>query len=103
MLRSKRDFIRAVAETSGMTQEKTQQMVEAALAEIQSQLYENGICQLIGFGTFRLRQRKPRRVPDKLSLKPHTVPGHFYVTFTPGRDTKNMAFLKYLESEVKRQ
>jgi DNA-binding protein HU-beta len=56
----KTDFIRSVAERTGISQKETKQVVDAALDIITETLKRGEKVTLTGFGTFEVRQRQER-------------------------------------------
>jgi len=98
----KHDLIRNVALAVGINQRKTQEIIQTALDEMVKMLEADGHCQLLRFGTFHMKQRKPRRVPDPRTLEKVVVPGQFFVTFNPGSEMKDMLFVKRLKEETRR-
>lgn len=64
---NKTDLVAAVATKTGLTKKATEETVNAVLDTIEEELKKGGKIQLIGFGTFEVRSRKPRqgRNPQK--------------------------------------
>ena len=56
----KTDFIKAVAERTGVSQKETKQVVDAALDVITESLKKGEKVTLTGFGTFEVRHRQAR-------------------------------------------
>jgi DNA-binding protein HU-beta len=56
----KTDFIKAVAEKTGISQKDTKQVIDAALAVIEDALKSGEKVTLTGFGTFEVRERQAR-------------------------------------------
>ena len=57
---NKADLIAAVAEKTGFTKKDAEVAVNATMASIEETLIKGERVQLIGFGTFEVRQRKAR-------------------------------------------
>lgn len=57
---NKADLIAAVAEKTGFTKKDAEVAVNATMASIEETLIKGDRVQLIGFGTFEVRQRKAR-------------------------------------------
>lgn len=57
---NKAELIAAVAEKTGFTKKDAEQAVNATMATIEGALVGGDRVQLIGFGTFEVRQRKAR-------------------------------------------
>lgn len=56
----KTDFIKAVAEKTGVSQKETKQVIDAALMVIEETLKAGEKVTLTGFGTFEVRERQAR-------------------------------------------
>jgi DNA-binding protein HU-beta len=56
----KTDFIKAVAEKTGISQKETKQVIDAALLVIEEALKRGEKVTLTGFGTFEVRERQAR-------------------------------------------
>ena len=57
---NKADLIAAVAEKTGFTKKDAEAAVNATMTSIEETLIKGDRVQLIGFGTFEVRQRKAR-------------------------------------------
>ena len=57
---NKADLIAAVAEKTGFTKKDAEVAVNATMASIEETLIKGDRVQLIGFGTFEVRERKAR-------------------------------------------
>ena len=57
---NKAELIALVAEKTGFTQEDAEKAVNATMSSIEETLVKGERVQLIGFGTFEVRQRKAR-------------------------------------------
>ncbi len=76
----KTDFIKAVAERTGVSQKETKQVIDAALDIIAETLAKGEKVTLTGFGTFEVRERQARE-----GVNPQTREKiHIPATKTPG-------------------
>ena len=57
---NKADLITAVAEKTGFTKKDVEQAINATVSSIEEALVGGDKVQLIGFGTFEVRERKAR-------------------------------------------
>ena len=57
---TKPELVKAVAETSGLTNKDAEKAVAAMISSITSELVNGGKVQLIGFGTFEVAERAAR-------------------------------------------
>lgn len=58
---NKADLIKAIAEESGLTQEKAKTVLEATTVSITNALKAGEKVQLAGFGTWEAKERKARK------------------------------------------
>ncbi len=87
---NKTQLIEAAAEKAGTTKKDTAAMVNAAMDVIKGALKKNDKVQLVGFGTFEVRQRKARkgrnpRNPEE-TIK---IPASKAPVFKAGKSLKN--------------
>ncbi len=86
---TKAEFITAVAEKAGMTKKDTEAAVSAVIDTITDSLAKGEKIQLVGFGTFEVRERKAReginpQTKAKISIDATKVPA-----FKAGRALKD--------------
>jgi len=58
---NKAELVVSVAEKAGLTKKDAEAAVNAFVASVEGALVKGGKVQLIGFGTFEIRQRKARQ------------------------------------------
>ncbi len=76
----KTDFIKAVAEKTGISQKETKQIIDAALDVIAETLAQGEKVTLTGFGTFEVRSRQAREGVNPQTREKIQIPA----TKTPG-------------------
>ncbi len=76
----KTDFIKAVAEKTGVSQKETKQVIDAALDVIAETLARGEKVTLTGFGTFEVRSRQAREGVNPQTRAKIKIPA----TKTPG-------------------
>lgn len=76
----KTDFIKAVAEKTGISQKETKQVIDAALAVVEEALKRGEKVTLTGFGTFEVRERQAREGVNPQTRAKIKIPA----TKTPG-------------------
>ena len=86
---NKTELIAAVAEKAGLTKKDVEKAVAALLETVKGEVAKKGKVQLIGFGTFEVRDRK-----EKLSKNPQTgetitVPAKKAPAFKAGKALKD--------------
>ena len=74
---NKADLITAVAEKTGFTKKDVEQAINATVSSIEEALVGGDKVQLIGFGTFEVRERKART--GKNPRKPREKIGRAHV------------------------
>ncbi len=87
---NKSELIELVAEKAGMSKKDSEKAVKAVLESITEGLVKGDKVQLVGFGTFEVRNRKERegRNPatgEKIMIKALKVPA-----FKPGKALKEI-------------
>lgn len=87
---NKSELIAAVAEKTGFTKKDAEQAVNATVKAVEEALVSGDKVQLIGFGTFEVRQRKARmgrnpRNPEE-TIK---IPASKAPAFKPGKALKD--------------
>lgn len=87
---NKSELIAAVAEKTGFTKKDAEQAVNATVKAVEEALISGDKVQLIGFGTFEVRQRKarmgrnPRNPEETIEIPASKAPA-----FKPGKALKD--------------
>ena len=86
---NKTELVAKVAEKAGLTKKDAEKAVNALLSSVQEALVKKDKVQMIGFGTFEVRDRK-----EKLSKNPQTgetitVPAKKAPAFKAGKALKD--------------
>lgn len=86
---SKAELVSTVAEQADMRKKDVKSVMDAMLESISNHLDKGNKVQLTGFGTFEVRDRKPR-----IGVKPGTtekidIPASSYPAFKPGKGLKD--------------
>lgn len=87
---NKADLVKAVAEKSGLTKKDSELAVNGMMESIKDALHEGNKIQLIGFGTFKVVDRKERKGMNIQTKKPITIPAKKAVRFVPGKTLKDI-------------
>ena len=87
---TKAELVDQVARTTQLTKKHAEIMVNTVFDSIVDSLKEGEKIELRGFGSFRLRQREPRKgrnpkTGDKVDVPPKKVP-----YFKPGKELKEL-------------
>lgn len=85
---NKTELVAAVADATNVTKKEAETLINSTLEQITGELQSGGQVQLVGFGTFTIRQRTERigknpRTGEQMAIAGCTVP-----TFKPGKALK---------------
>ncbi|MCL4814648.1 MAG: integration host factor subunit beta [Vicinamibacteraceae bacterium] len=87
---TKADLVEEVSRVSDLTKKDSELIVETVFQSIVDALHRGEKIELRGFGSFRLRQREPRKgrnpkTGDRVDVPPKRVP-----YFKPGKELKDL-------------
>jgi DNA-binding protein HU-beta len=85
---NKTDLVNEVAKVVG-TKKEAQEAVECVLDSITKALKENEAVSLVGFGTFKVSNRKARTGRNPQTGKEIEIEARNVPKFTPGKDLKD--------------
>lgn len=85
---NKTELVKALAQKTEMTQKDTAKALDALTATIQKTLAGGEKIQIIGFGSFEVRNRKERKVISPATKQEITVPATKVPAFKPGKSLK---------------
>ena len=71
---NKTELVASVAEKAGLTKKDSEKAVNAVLAAVSESLQKGEKVQLVGFGTFEVRERKARKAQNPQTKKEITIP-----------------------------
>jgi len=86
----KKELVQSIAEKTGETQKKIQEILELAMEEIKSSVAEGEKVTLMGFGTFETRSRKEKRGTNPSTRKPMVIPATNVPAFRPSQQFKDL-------------
>ena len=86
---NKAEFVKLMAEKGNMTQKDAAKALEAATESIQEVLAKGDKVQIIGFGSFEVRDRKERMVASPGSKDKKLVPATKVPVFKAGKSLKD--------------
>lgn len=86
---NKTELVKALAEKAGVTQKDAVKVLDATLDVIQAALAGGDKIQIIGFGTFEVRDRKARKVISPATGEEIEVPATKVPAFKPGKALKD--------------
>jgi len=84
----KAELINAVATKSELTKQDTKKAVDALFETISNTLANEEKIQLIGFGTFEVRERAARTGRNPQTGEEMTIPASKVPAFKPGKELK---------------
>ncbi len=87
---TKADLVAEIAQAAGLTKNEAEAVVNTVLGSIVEALQRGDKVELRGFGSFRLRIRKPRVGRNPKTGERVHVPGKAVPYFKPGKELKEM-------------
>ncbi len=91
---NKAELVKAVAGKTEMSQKDVAKVLEAITSSIQQELAKGQKIQIIGFGSFEVRDRKERKVISPATKKELIVPATRVPVFRPGKALKESVAVK---------
>ena len=83
---NKEDLINLVASADGFTKKQARVAVERVLNAIKEGLKKDGIVRIIGFGTFKISERKERKGRNPQTGEEIVIPAKKVIKFSPGKE-----------------
>lgn len=87
---NKTELVAAVAEKAGISKKDSEAAVAAFIASVQDALKAGEKVQLVGFGTFEVRQRSERQGRNPQTGKTVTIPASKVPAFKAGKAFKDL-------------
>ncbi|MGZ9868132.1 HU family DNA-binding protein [Priestia endophytica] len=87
---NKTELIKAVAEKAELTQKDSAKVVDALLEVVKETLAEGEKIQLVGFGTFEVRERAARKGHNPQTGEPIDIPASKAPAFKAGKALKDV-------------
>lgn len=91
---NKTELVKAVAEKAGLKQKESERAVKATIEAIAEALAKKDKVQLIGFGTFEVRERKARIGHNPATQEEIKIPASKTPAFRPAKMLKNLVNAK---------
>ncbi len=98
---NKSELVKSLAEKAEITQKDAAKALDAMVETIQQALAEGDKVQIIGFGSFEVRDRKERKVISPATGEEITVPATKVPAFKPGKSLKEAVAVKKKASAAK--
>ncbi len=86
---TKADIVDIVAKGTGLTKQETNTVVDGFMATVSYALQQGNRVELRGFGTFCLRERKEKHVPNPKTGKMMVIPHRVVPDFKPSGQMKS--------------
>lgn len=94
---NKSELVKSLAEKAEITQKDAAKVLDAMVDTIQQALANGDKVQIIGFGSFEVRDRKERKVISPATGKEINVPATRVPAFKPGKSLKEAVVAKKAE------
>jgi DNA-binding protein HU-beta len=86
---NKADLITSIAEKSGLTKKDAEKALKAFMKSVEEALTKNDKVQLIGFGTFEVKERAERKGRNPKTLEEIVIPASKVPVFKAGKELKD--------------
>ncbi len=91
---NKTELVKSLAEKAEITQKDAAKVLDAVVETIQEALAKGDKVQIIGFGSFEVRDRKERKVISPATGEEILVPATKVPAFKPGKSLKEAVVAK---------
>ena len=85
----KSDLVNQVAQRTGLTKKDSARAVDALFEAIREELQNGGKVQLVGFGTFEVKQREARIGRNPKTMEEIRIPARRVPVFRPGKELRD--------------
>lgn len=99
---NKSELVKALAEKAEVTQKDAAKALDALVETIQQALANGDKVQIIGFGSFEVRDRKERKVISPATGEEIKVPATKVPAFKPGKSLKEAVAVKPTKGKKKK-
>jgi DNA-binding protein HU-beta len=86
---NKADLITSLAEKSGLTKKDAEKSLKAFMESVEGALTKGEKVQLVGFGTFEVKERGERKGRNPKTLEEITIPASKVPGFKAGKELKD--------------
>lgn len=86
---TKSDLVDQVSERTGMTKKDSGRAIEALFDTIRDELQRGGKVQLVGFGSFEVKQREARIGRNPKTMEEIRIPARRVPVFRPGKELRD--------------
>lgn len=85
---TKADVVNAIASATGLTKVETEAVVNGFIATVRDALKNGEGIEIRGFGTFKVRAKRPRVARNPRTGEKVNIPQKFVPTFKPSKELK---------------
>ncbi len=85
---NKSELVDSIAEKSGLTKKDSEKALSALIESVEEALANDDKVQLIGFGSFEVKQRAARKGRNPQTMEEIDIPESKVPTFKAGKDLK---------------
>ncbi len=82
---TKADMVNVIADATGLTKVETEAVVNGFIETIKEALKDGQGIEIRGFGTFKVREKKPRTARNPRTGEKVDIPNKFVPTFKPSK------------------
>ena len=88
---TKADLARAIYDRhGGLTNQEALRVIDILLDSVKARLLSGESVYIVGFGTFDIVERKPRRGRNPMTGEEIQLPGHHTLVFRPSRSIREV-------------
>lgn len=87
---NKEEMVSVLAQHTGFTKKDSEMALDAVFQIISDTLASGNKVQVVGFGTFEVKERAPRMGRNPKANKPVPIPAKRVPYFTPGKVLKSL-------------
>lgn len=87
---TKADVVNVIASATGLTKVETEAVVNGFISTIRDSLKDGKGIEIRGFGTFKVRKKKPRVARNPRSGEKVNIPEKFVPVFKPSKELKTV-------------
>lgn len=95
---TKADVVNLIAHATGLTKVETEAVVNGFILTIRDALKEGKGIEIRGFGTFKVREKRPRIARNPRTGEKVNIPNKFVPIFKPSKELKNLVDIQHKKS-----
>ena len=87
---NKKELVMEITKRTGLPVSNSEKALTGMIRVVQEELAKGGKIQLVGFGTYEVKERQQRIGRDPRTGEPKVVPAKKVPVFKPGKSLKDM-------------